>query len=446
MPLIRQILLQAWTMVKVENTQTSMSDIIGVLGTDTKIFMERQGASVEHFISHEIFGLHMCSSFLSVPPAKVASSHSGRSPVKVKGKSKMPAGTCRDYAKGKCNRGDKCQFKHPKEQQHQGGRYLGASEQLEQPSRGAKAASRARAQVEHTADQAREMAAARSVQVWVHAYDDRHVICLCVCMFVCFSFLYRISCIAPVCTYTHTHTHTHTYTHTFFLQCYCTDCVCVCVYLSQDVLLKEQIGIPHKHTYTYKSAISSTPLSQFFKPDAPQQEQKQDKELVAEGGREEEKLLHETMVGVDVNGQGRAHGINATNGTQNNEQLMQILAKAPPAQARQILGECLYALIEVYALNKAKRPLLNMTKLACKITGMLLEALDHSELVNLIYDEDALHAKIQEALAVLQEHQAQHKLVSDPQILSTQKGVDPNRKACTSKTTPTAAANPTLCP
>merc|ERR1719163_3573 len=80
----------------------------------------------------------------------------------------------------------------------------------------------------------------------------------------------------------------------------------------------------------------------------------------------------------------------------NKEQLMQMLVNAPPAQAKQILGERLYALIQV-----------EQGALAGKITGMLLEGLDNSELVALIDDPGALQAKIQEALAALEAHAAQ---------------------------------------
>mmetsp|Transcript_94893 Transcript_94893/g.138572 ORF Transcript_94893/g.138572 Transcript_94893/m.138572 type:complete len:630 (+) Transcript_94893:114-2003(+) len=83
----------------------------------------------------------------------------------------------------------------------------------------------------------------------------------------------------------------------------------------------------------------------------------------------------------------------------NKEQLMQMLVNAPPAQAKQILGERLYALIQV-----------EQGSLAGKITGMLLEGLDNSELVALIDDQAALQAKIQEALAALEAHaQSQHQ-------------------------------------
>ena len=77
---------------------------------------------------------------------------------------------------------------------------------------------------------------------------------------------------------------------------------------------------------------------------------------------------------------------------------MQMLVNAPPAQAKQILGERLYALIQV-----------DQGALAGKITGMLLEGLDNSELVALIDDAGALQAKIQEALAALEAHQAQQQ-------------------------------------
>ena len=85
----------------------------------------------------------------------------------------------------------------------------------------------------------------------------------------------------------------------------------------------------------------------------------------------------------------------------NKEQLMQMLVNAPPAQAKQILGERLYALIQV-----------EQGPLAGKITGMLLEGLDNSELVALIDDQAALQGKIQEALAALEAHAAAQQAAS----------------------------------
>ena len=73
---------------------------------------------------------------------------------------------------------------------------------------------------------------------------------------------------------------------------------------------------------------------------------------------------------------------------------MQMLVNKPPVEAKQILGERLYALIQV-----------EQGALAGKITGMLLEGLDNSELVALIDDQVALQSKIQEALAALEAHQ-----------------------------------------
>eukprot|EP00281_Chroomonas_sp_CCMP1168_P022820 CAMPEP_0206224194 /NCGR_PEP_ID=MMETSP0047_2-20121206/6899_1 /ASSEMBLY_ACC=CAM_ASM_000192 /TAXON_ID=195065 /ORGANISM="Chroomonas mesostigmatica_cf, Strain CCMP1168" /LENGTH=640 /DNA_ID=CAMNT_0053647141 /DNA_START=239 /DNA_END=2161 /DNA_ORIENTATION=- len=78
------------------------------------------------------------------------------------------------------------------------------------------------------------------------------------------------------------------------------------------------------------------------------------------------------------------------------EQLMSMVVNAPPGQAKQILGERLYALIQT-----------EQGPLAGKITGMLLEGLDNSELVALIDDHAALHGKIQEALAALEAHRQQ---------------------------------------
>ncbi|NXJ79629.1 EPAB protein, partial [Trogon melanurus] len=72
-----------------------------------------------------------------------------------------------------------------------------------------------------------------------------------------------------------------------------------------------------------------------------------------------------------------------------------MLAAAPPQEQKQMIaGERLYPLI--HAMHPS---------LAGKITGMLLE-IDNSELLLLLESPDSLHAKIEEAVAVLQAHQA----------------------------------------
>jgi polyadenylate-binding protein len=80
------------------------------------------------------------------------------------------------------------------------------------------------------------------------------------------------------------------------------------------------------------------------------------------------------------------------------EQLCEMLVKAQPAQAKQILGERLYALIQV-----------EQGPLAGKITGMLLEGLDNTELVGLIDEPTSLQSKIHEALAALEAHNLQQR-------------------------------------
>ncbi|CEJ54170.1 Putative Polyadenylate-binding protein [Penicillium brasilianum] len=70
----------------------------------------------------------------------------------------------------------------------------------------------------------------------------------------------------------------------------------------------------------------------------------------------------------------------------------QALTSAPPAQQKQMLGEALYPKIH------AQQP-----ELAGKITGMLLE-MDNTELLGLLDDEEALRAKVDEALNVYDEY------------------------------------------
>lgn len=69
-----------------------------------------------------------------------------------------------------------------------------------------------------------------------------------------------------------------------------------------------------------------------------------------------------------------------------------LLAAAPPAQQKQMLGERLFPLIQRH-----------QPELAGKITGMLLE-MDNSELLLLLESPEALLAKVEEALMVLRQH------------------------------------------
>lgn len=77
-----------------------------------------------------------------------------------------------------------------------------------------------------------------------------------------------------------------------------------------------------------------------------------------------------------------------------------MLAAAQPAEQKQMLGERLFPLIQrMYP------------ELAGKITGMLLE-IDNSELLHMLEHNDSLKAKVEEAVAVLQAHQAKQAATS----------------------------------
>jgi polyadenylate-binding protein len=71
------------------------------------------------------------------------------------------------------------------------------------------------------------------------------------------------------------------------------------------------------------------------------------------------------------------------------------LAAADPDQQKQMVGEHLYPKIA------ARQP-----DYAGKITGMLLE-MDNGELLHLLEDNEALDAKIEEAVSVLKAHEGE---------------------------------------
>jgi polyadenylate-binding protein len=70
------------------------------------------------------------------------------------------------------------------------------------------------------------------------------------------------------------------------------------------------------------------------------------------------------------------------------------LASATPQEQKQMLGERLFPLIQQM-----------QPELAGKITGMLLE-IDNTELLHMLESRESLKAKVEEAIAVLQAHQA----------------------------------------
>jgi len=80
----------------------------------------------------------------------------------------------------------------------------------------------------------------------------------------------------------------------------------------------------------------------------------------------------------------------------------QILSQARPEEAKQMLGEKLYPIIQ------SVQP-----ELAGKITGMLLE-MENSEILHMLEESTSLNSKVNEAVAVLQAHQ--QKLAQDQKV------------------------------
>lgn len=79
-----------------------------------------------------------------------------------------------------------------------------------------------------------------------------------------------------------------------------------------------------------------------------------------------------------------------------------MLAAAQPQEQKQMLGERLFPLIQRMYPD-----------LAGKITGMLLE-IDNSELLHMLETNESLEAKVKEAVAVLQAHQAKEAAAKKP--------------------------------
>ncbi|XP_070619983.1 polyadenylate-binding protein 4 isoform X3 [Erythrolamprus reginae] len=82
-----------------------------------------------------------------------------------------------------------------------------------------------------------------------------------------------------------------------------------------------------------------------------------------------------------------------------------MLAAAPPQEQKQMLGERLFPLIQAMHLS-----------LAGKITGMLLE-IDNSELLHMLESPESLRSKVEEAVAVLQAHQAKKEAAQKVSIV-----------------------------
>ena len=75
------------------------------------------------------------------------------------------------------------------------------------------------------------------------------------------------------------------------------------------------------------------------------------------------------------------------------------LAAADPSAQKNMIGERLYPLIH------QNNP--TLSEHWGKITGMLLDGMDNSELLHLLESPEALQAKVQEALQVLKQHNSE---------------------------------------
>ncbi|GFO13914.1 polyadenylate-binding protein [Plakobranchus ocellatus] len=87
-----------------------------------------------------------------------------------------------------------------------------------------------------------------------------------------------------------------------------------------------------------------------------------------------------------------------------------MLAASPPQEQKQMLGECLFPLIQGMYPD-----------LTGKITGMLLE-IDNSELLHMLEPHESLKMNVEEAVAVLQAHQAENQTAAEGQAKHPQGG------------------------
>lgn len=87
---------------------------------------------------------------------------------------------------------------------------------------------------------------------------------------------------------------------------------------------------------------------------------------------------------------------------------------ASPEDRKSIIGENLYPLIQ------ARLRGLSQEELTGKITGMLLESMDHNDLFQLLESPEALNKKVQEALEVLDAHTVDAKDSNGDQVANSE--------------------------
>jgi len=105
-----------------------------------------------------------------------------------------------------------------------------------------------------------------------------------------------------------------------------------------------------------------------------------------------------TVAGLNMNATARGENPTAVHVPGQDPLTPSMLATALPQEQKQMLGERLYPMVRDYSPN-----------LCGKITGMLLE-MDNSDLLHMLDDKMSLREKMDEALAVLQAHQAKKEV------------------------------------
>lgn len=148
---------------------------------------------------------------------------------------------------------------------------------------------------------------------------------------------------------------------------------------------------PPRWTGQQPPRVFPIPNQQFMPPQQPQQPPQQPQQQGKQKGKKQKQKQGQQQMGVKYNQNARPQQPIPQPIPQElrGDALLADLAKLPLKQQKQYLGEKLFPLVHLV-----------QPQLASKITGMLLE-MDNGDIIHLLESEEALHAKIDEAVTAL---------------------------------------------